>query len=338
VNRTAISGHAETTNPEPMTHTHRIEGTSLDVFPLCLGGNVFGWTANEVESHLVLDAYVAAGGNFIDTADQYVDWMDGNVGGESEAIIGSWLSSRRDRDQLVIATKVGQRAEHTGLSRRNIRASLEGSLRRLGTDYVDLYFAHRPDPSVPIEESLGTLDELVREGKARYLGISNIDAGRLSIELAYSHEFGLSKYVALQAHYNLVERSEFEGSLRAVCESAGLSCLPYFSLANGFLTGKYRPGAGDVDSPRAGDAAKYLDERGIAVLRALDEIGATHQTSPAAVALAWLGAQPTVAAPIASARTPEQLAEILPATGIQLSHNELAALDAAGRVSVSVNG
>jgi aryl-alcohol dehydrogenase-like predicted oxidoreductase len=293
-----------------MTRTRRIDGTSLDVFPLCL----------------------------IDTADQYADWVDGNVGGESEAIIGSWLSSRGKRDQVVIATKVGKRAEHAGLSSGNIRASLEGSLKRLRTDYVDLYYAHRPDQSISLEESLGTFDDLVREGKVRYLGISNVDAARLSAELAYSREFGLAEYVVLQTHYNLVERTEYEGTLRGVCESAGLSCLPYFSLANGFLTGKYRPGAGGVDSPRAGDALKYLDERGVAVLQALDEIGAAHEVSPAAVALAWLGAQPTVAAPIASARTCEQLADLLPAATVRLSQDELVVLDAAGRVSVSASG
>jgi aryl-alcohol dehydrogenase (NADP+) len=306
-----------------------IDATDLDVYPLCLGGNVFGWTADETQSFAVLDAYAAAGGNFIDTADSYSAFHPGNSGGESETIIGKWLAARGNRDQMVIATKVGSWQQQPGLSAANIRTAAEGSLARLGTDYIDLYYAHRDDENTPLEETLGAFDELVREGKVRHIAASNYTAERLAQALSVSDRAGLARYVALQQHYNLVER-EYEGELGALVARERLSSVPYFALAKGFLTGKYRPGGADVDSPRAAGAMAYLDDRGLAVLSALDDIAAAHGTTLAAVALAWLVAQPTVVAPIASARTTEQLAALLPMADLKLTSEELDRLSAAG--------
>jgi aryl-alcohol dehydrogenase-like predicted oxidoreductase len=296
----------------------RIGTTDLDVFPLCLGGNVFGWTADEQRSFSVLDAYAAAGGNFVDTADIY-------SGGDSETIIGNWLAARGNRDEMVIATKVGGAG---GLGAQNIQRIAEDSLRRLQTDRIDLYYAHFDDASTSLEETLGAFDALVREGKVRHVAASNYTAPRLAEALAVSERLGLTRYVALQPHYNLVEREEYEGELAELCAREGLACLPYFALAKGFLTGKYRPGT-DVESPRASRASVYLDEGGLEVLAALDEIAAAHQTTVAAVSLSWLLAQPTVAAPIASARTPAQLADWLPAAELRLSDEELQRLSSA---------
>ena len=305
-----------------------ISATDLDVFPLCLGGNVFGWTADETQSFAVLDAYAAAGGNFIDTADSYSAFHPGNSGGESETIIGKWLVASGNRDQMVIATKVGAWPQQPGLSAANIRTAAEGSLRRLGTDYIDLYYAHRDDQDTPLEETLGAFDELVREGKVRHIAASNYTAARLAQALAISDRAGLARYVALQQHYNLVER-EYEGELGKLVAREGLSSVPYFALAKGFLTGKYRPSGADVDSPRAAGARAYLDDRGSAVLAAMDSVAAAHTTTLAAVALAWLAAQPTVVAPIASARTTEQLADLLPMADLKLTNEELDRLSAA---------
>jgi aryl-alcohol dehydrogenase (NADP+) len=298
--------------------------TDLDVFPLCLGGNVFGWTADERESFAVLDAYAAAGGNFVDTADVY-------SGGDSETIIGSWLAARGNRDEVLIATKVGGAA---GLSAQSIERGAEESLRRLQTDRIDLYYAHFDEPETPLEETLGALDGLVREGKVRHVAASNYAAPRLAEAMAVSDDRGLTRYVALQTHYNLVERDEYEGELAALCAREGLACLSYYSLARGFLTGKYRPGA-EVDSPRAARASAYLDDSGLALLTVLDEIAAAHQTTVAAVSLAWLLAQPTVAAPIASARTPGQLADWLAAAELELSAHELQQLSLASDARVA---
>ncbi len=296
----------------------RLGATDLDVFPLCLGGNVFGWTADEQASFSVLDAYAAAGGNFVDTADVY-------SGGASERIIGRWLAARGNRDEMVIATKVGGDG---GLGAQNIQRIAGESLRRLQTDRIDLYYAHFDDPSTPLEETLGAFDALVREGKVRHVAASNYRAPRLAEALAVSERRGLTRYVALQPHYNLVERDAYEGELAELCGREGLACLPYFALAKGFLTGKYRPGA-EVESPRASRASAYLDDAGLAVLAALDEIAAAHRTTVAAVSLAWLLAQPTVAAPIASARTPAQLADWIPAAELRLSDEELQRLSSA---------
>jgi aryl-alcohol dehydrogenase-like predicted oxidoreductase len=307
----------------------KISSTDLDVFPLSLGGNVFGWTADEKASHAVLDAYAAAGGNFIDTADMYSEWAPGHSGGESEAIIGRWVKARGNRDQMVIATKVGKLSKLTGLSAKTIRAGAEASLRRLQTDRIDLYYAHADDPDTPLEDTLGAFDGLVREGKVRHIAASNYSASRLAEALAVSQREGFTRFVALQQHYNLVEREDYEGGLASVVEREGLSSIPYYGLAKGFLTGKYRPGSPAVDSPRAEGARAYLNTRGLRCLAALDEVAAAHETSVAAVALAWLAAQPTVAAPIASARSTEQLAGILPSVNLHLSKDELARLNAA---------
>ncbi len=299
----------------------RLPNTELDVFALCLGGNVFGWTADEQESFAVLDAYADAGGNFIDTADTYSHWVPGNVGGESETIIGNWAAARGNRDQLVIATKVGSQG---GLTAANICSRAEGSLQRLRTDRIDLYYAHYDDPATPLAETLAAFDELVRAGKVRYVAASNYSAPRLAEALETSRREGLARYVALQVEYNLVERG-YEQDLRPLCAREGLACLPYYALAHGFLSGKYRPGQ-TPSSARAKSASGYLDERGLRVLAALDEIASARSTTVAAVGLAWLLAQETVAAPIASARTPEQLAELLPAVDLRLDARELRAL------------
>ena len=298
------------------------------MYPLCLGGNVFGWTADAPTSEAVLDAYVAAGGNFIDTADYYPAWVPGNVGGESETIIGDWMRKRGNRESLVVATKVAMLDGVKGLSAKSIRTGCENSLRRLGVDTIDLYYAHQDDPTVPMEETLGAFDLLVREGKVRYLGASNFTTERLSQALDTSERAGLVSYSVLQNHYNLVHRGDYEGSLRDVVARHGMVSVPYFSLAKGFLTGKYRDGV-TVQSVRAQGASAYLDDRGRRVLAALDAVAARHGSTVAAVALAWLAAQPTVAAPIASARNVDQLRDIVDFPNITLGADDVAALSAA---------
>lgn len=300
--------------------------TDLDVFPLCLGGNVFGWTADRDQSFAVLDAYVAAGGNFVDTADVYPAWVPGNSGGESETIIGEWLAARGNRDSVVVATKGSRLAPNTGLSAKAVHGAAEASLRRLGVDHIDLYYAHYDDPDTPVEETVTAYDELVRAGKVRYVAVSNMSTERMSASLAFAEREGLHRYVAVQPHYNLVERGLFEGEPQELAERWQLATLPYYGLARGFLTGKYRSGGPTVDSPRAGGALKYADERGERVLAVLDRVAATHRTTVAAVALAWLVSRPTVVAPIASARNPEQLAQLLPMAGLTLEQDELTAL------------
>lgn len=306
---------------------------ALDVSRLCLGGNVFGWTADKETSFAILDAYVAAGGNIIDTADSYMWRAPGNSGGESETIIGEWLASRGNRDRVVIATKVGSWPARPGLSAGNIKAACEESLRRLRTDYIDLYWAHRDDPNTPQEETLAAFHQLVQEGKVRQIGASNFTADRLRSALEVSRRDGLTEYVAVQPLYNLLERAEYETNLAPLIAAEQLACLPYYGLAHGFLTGKYRPGGPEVTSARAERARAYLDERGLRVLAALDEIAAARRVPVAAVALAWLVAQPTVTAPIASARTPEQLADLLPVLHLDLTPDEVDRLSRAGDVS-----
>ncbi|MEV7205863.1 MULTISPECIES: aldo/keto reductase [unclassified Streptomyces] len=305
-----------------MTSLRKLGSSDLEVFPLALGGNVFGWTADQDTSFAVLDAYTAAGGNFVDTADSYSAWVDGNSGGESETVLGKWLASRGNRDDVVLATKVSQHPEYPGLSAANIKAAADASLRRLGTDRIDLYYTHFDKPEVPVEEIIGALDELVRAGKVRHIAASNISAERLAASLEFSEREGLARYVALQPHYNLVSRDTYEGELSGLAERAGLAAVPYYALAAGFLTGKYRPGTA-VDSPRAGGAAKHLEtERGRRVLAALDEIAEAHGVPVATVALAWLAGRPTVAAPIASARTVEQLPALLGVADLDLTADE----------------
>jgi aryl-alcohol dehydrogenase (NADP+) len=293
------------------------------VFGLCLGGNVFGWTADESQSFEVLDAYLAAGGNFIDSSDSYSAFAPGNHGGESETVLGNWFASRGNRADVVLATKVGRKPDRQGLSRDNIRTAVSESLERLQSDYIDLYYAHADDPETPLEETLRAFDELVEEGKVRHIAASNYSAPRLAQALEVSEREGLARYVALQPHYSLIERHHYEGELAALCVREELACVPYWALARGFLTGKYRPGV-DVDSPRAGQVARYVeDPRAMAVLEALDRMAETRGTTVAAVALAWVRAQPGVVAPIASARNPRQLAEILPGASLELSGDEL---------------
>ncbi|WP_405743063.1 aldo/keto reductase [Streptomyces sp. NBC_01525] len=311
-----------------MTTTRRPLG-SLSVSPLCLGGNVFGWTADEAESFAVLDAYVTGGGNFIDTADAYSAWVPGNKGGESETVIGDWLAARGNRDDVVIATKVGAHPDLKGLSADTIKKAVEGSLRRLRTDHIDLYYTHYDDESLEVGEFLTVLDDLVRAGKVREIAASNISARRLEEALTFSEREGLARYVAVQPQYNLVSRDTYEGELADVVARHGLGAVPYYALASGFLTGKYRPGT-DVDSARSGEAAAYLaTERGVRVLAALDAVAAAHGAEVATVALAWLAARPTVTAPIASARTTAQLPALLAVQGLRLSAEELTSLDEA---------
>ena len=299
--------------------------TELQVHPLCLGGNVFGWSANAEQSQEVLTAYETAGGNFIDTADMYSRWHTGNVGGESETIIGDWMRSRGNRSEMIIATKVAKLATRPGLSAENIAAAAEDSLRRLGTDYIDIYYAHHDDDEIPLEESLTAFNKLVTTGKVRYLAASNYTASRLAEALKVSRDLGMSEYLLLQPNYNAIVRDEYEGDLMATAVKEDISVLPYFSLATGFLTGKYQPGV-EVDSVRAGDMPDYMNDRGWAILNALTEIAKAENTTIAATALGWLRAQPGVVTPIASARTVEQLAEILPV--VELSAQQVASVNA----------
>jgi aryl-alcohol dehydrogenase-like predicted oxidoreductase len=295
----------------------------VDVFPLCLGGNVFVWTAGKERSLEILDAYAAAGGNFVDTSDSYMASAPGNSGGESETIIGEWTATRGNRDDIVIATKVGRHPERRGLSPANIKAAADDSLRRLRTDRIDLYFTHFDDPSVPVEDIMTALDELVTAGKVRHIGVSNIDLDRLEASLEFSERAGTARYVAVQPHYNLVSRDTYEGARRGIAERHGLAAVPYYGLASGFLTGKYRPGA-KVDSVRSGRAAEHLGtERGRSVLAALDIVAEEQGAADATVALAWLAAQPTVAAPIASARTLDQLPPLVEVARTTLTDDQL---------------
>jgi aryl-alcohol dehydrogenase-like predicted oxidoreductase len=306
----------------------KLGSTDLDVYGLCLGGNVFGWTADESASFAILDAYAGAGGNFVDTADVYGARANNGVGGLSEEVLGRWFAARGNRSSIVLATKVALKNSRLGLSAANILAAADESLERLGTDYIDLYYAHRDDPDVPLEETLGAFDSLVRSGKVRYIAASNYTAPRLAEALAVSEREGFAQYSALQNHYNLLERAEFEADTAPFLAKESIPSLPYFGLARGFLAGKYRPGV-EVESARAEGVAGYRNERGYAVLSVLDEIAAAHGVPVASVSLAWLAAQPTVAAPIASARTVDQLAELLPSVGLTLSAEEVVALSSA---------
>ncbi|QHF25334.1 aldo/keto reductase [Rathayibacter sp. VKM Ac-2804] len=304
--------------------------SGIEVFPLSLGGNVFGWTAGKQTSFDVLDGYVAAGGDFIDTADSYSAWVPGNHGGESETIIGEWLSRRSgSRDDVVIATKVSRHPEFTGLAPDNVRKAARASLQRLRTDRIDLYYAHFDDDAVPLEDIARVFSELVDEGLVRAIGVSNFSADRIAEWLRLAKEEGLHAPVAVQPHYNLVERG-IEADVLPLAREAGLAVVPYYALASGFLTGKYRDGS-TPDSPRASGAAQYLDARGRRVLAALDAAAAAHDAEVATVALAWLRLQDGVAAPIASARVMEQLPALVASATLELTADELAALDTASR-------
>lgn len=309
----------------------QLGGSGLRVAPWCFGGNVFGWTADQATSFSLLDAFVDHGFDFIDTADVYSRWVPGHEGGESETVIGHWLAERGGRDRVVLATKVGMDmgAGKDGLSRRHIVQSVEGSLRRLRTDVIDLYQSHRDDPKTPVDEVMEAQADLVRAGKVRAIGASNFSAERLKTALAVSRDRGVPRYESLQPEYNLYERAGFETQLRDVCVQNGIGVIPYFSLAAGFLTGKYRSTADFDKSPRGSGMAKYLNARGLRILAALDAVAEETSATPAAVALAWLMAQPAVTAPIASATTVDQLNVLAKAAELALSPAQLDALTVA---------
>ncbi len=290
--------------------TFTLAKTDLQISHLCLGGNVFGWSTDEAQGFEVLEAFVEHGGNFIDTADAYSAWVPGHVGGESETIIGNWMATKGNRASTVIATKVAKLATRPGLSRENIIAACEDSLRRLKTDYIDLYYAHEDDINTPLEETLAAFTELRDAGKIRYAAASNYTGARLREAAAISRANGLIEYSALQNHYNLLERKDYEHDSAPVLNELGISGIPFFGLARGFLTGKYRDGVA-IESVRAGGVTQYANEEGWALLAKLDQVAAAHNTTVSVIALAWLRQQANVAAPIASARTAQQVSEIM---------------------------
>ncbi len=302
-----------------------IPGTDLAVSDLCLGGNVFGWTADEPTSFALLDRFTDA---TVSTLAPFVDTAESYGRGASEEILGNWMAERGLRDRMVVATKASRLEKEHPLSAAEIRTAVEGSLRRLQTDRIDLYYAHYDDGSTPLEETLRAFDELVRAGKVRYVAASNYSPERLTEALETSQRLGLARYVALQPHYNLVERGAYEDGLRDVVAAHGLGVLPYYALAKGFLTGKYRPGE-QVDSPRAEGASAYVGERGDRVLTGLQQVADAHGVTVAAVALRWLADRPTVVSPIASGRSVEQLADLLPMQDLVLTEEETQALNAA---------
>lgn len=307
----------------------KVGNSDLTLFPLVLGGNTFGWTSDEATSRKVLDEYVEAGGNFIDTADVYSAWAPGNAGGESEIILGRWLAVRGNRDDVVIATKVSEHPQYKGLSHDNVLAAANESLLRLGVDAIDLYYAHFDDKNTPLEETAAAFDELVKAGKIRAIGLSNYTADRIEEWFRIARENGYALPVALEPHYNLVARGNYERSLAPVAARENLAVFPYFSLAAGFLTGKYRSAADAEGKARQGMVADYLNADGFALIDALDEVAKAHDTAIATVSLAWLRHQSEVAGPIASARTPEQLPALLDSVSLDLTADELAALDQA---------
>jgi len=301
----------------------KLSKTDLTIYPLCLGGNVFGYSADKDNSEAVLSFYAENGGNFIDTADMYSQWAPGHIGGESETIIGNWMKKRGNRSQMVVASKVAKLDIRPGLKAENVVAACDDSLRRLQTDYIDLYYAHQDDPDTPIEETLSTFDNLIQSGKVRYIAASNFSAARLQESLDISKKLGLASYVACQDQYNLMDR-EYERTLRDTVEKNGLSEIPFYGLARGFLSGKYRPGV-TVESVRAnGVANSYANERGWSMLERLDQIAKDRNTSVSAISLAWLRQQKTVSAPIASATKLEQIKELMPV--VQLNSAELESL------------
>lgn len=305
----------------------RIGRSDLDILPLSLGGNVFGWTADRDASFAILDEFHAGGGDFIDTADSYSSWAPGNSGGESETLIGEWLASRKP-ENMVVATKVSQHQDFPGLSAANVRAAAEASLQRLGVDTIDLYYAHFDDADTPLEETVAAFANLVSDGLVRYVAVSNYSADRIRAWIELARAAGNDLPVAIQPHYNLVHRNEVEESIIPLAEEFDLSLVPYYGLASGFLTGKYRSAdAADQSSPRAGGAAEYATPQGLRVIDTLEQVGAAHGASIAATALAWLRAQPTVAAPIASASRVEQVADLLTSARLELTADEIAALD-----------
>jgi aryl-alcohol dehydrogenase-like predicted oxidoreductase len=306
-----------------------IGSSDLHVFPLGLGGNTFGWTSDQETSFAVLDAYVAGGGNFIDTADSYSAWAPGNSGGESETIIGEWAKARGNRDSLIIATKVSSHPRFRGLSAKNVLAAADASLARLQTDHIDLYFAHHDDPDVTVAETAGAFHELQQAGKIRHVGLSNYSAPRLREWFAAAKAGGFAPPVALQPHYNLVERKRYESEFAPLVAEFGLGVLPYYALASGFLAGKYRSATDHADAARQKGATRYLTPTGLAVLAALDEISASRGVTQATVAIAWLRTRPGVVAPLASASRVDQLGALLAAATLDLTAGDIEALDTA---------
>jgi aryl-alcohol dehydrogenase-like predicted oxidoreductase len=307
----------------------RLGRSALETAPIAFGGNVFGWTVDEPVSFALLDAFVDAGFNLIDTADGYSAWVPGNQGGESETIIGKWLARSGKRDKVLIATKVAKLARRPGLGAANIAMAVEDSLRRLQVDTIDLYQSHQDDPATPIEETLGAYAKLIEQGKVRAIGASNFSAARLGESLAIAKKYDLPRYESLQPEYNLVSRAGYEAELEPLIRKEDVGVISYYGLASGFLTGKYRSEADLSKSPRGQGVRKYLDARGLGILAALDEVAQRHGATPAQVALAWLIARPGVTAPIASATSARQLQEILAAVRIQLAVEDIAQLDQA---------
>lgn len=309
-----------------------IGNTDLEIARINLGGNVFGWTLDEQKSFEILDAFVASGFNFIDTADTYAWWVNG-IGGQSETIIGNWLKSRGNRDKLVIATKVGSETKEHGadISKKHILRSVDESLQRLQTDYIDLYYTHFDDNVTPVEETLSTYDELIKAGKIRHIAASNVSRERLVQSFEVAEKNGLPKYVALQPLYNLVERTKYETEYLPIAEKYDLSVFPFYSLASGFLTGKYRTEADFGKSVRGGGMRGYLNEKGLTVLDALDGIAAKHNTKQATVALAWLLARPHIAAPVVSATNRAQLETLIAAPELKLDAEDMELLGDAGK-------
>ena len=305
--------------------------SGLQVSPLCFGGNVFGWTADEATSFKLLDGFTDAGLDFIDTADVYSRWVPGHMGGESETIIGKWLKQSGKRDKVIIATKLGMEmaADKKGLSRAYMMRAVEDSLRRLQTDYIDLYQSHSDDAQTPLEETMQAFAELIEQGKVRAIGASNYKADRLAESLAVSRRLGIPRYESLQPFYNLYDRDRYEAELEPLCLKEEIGVISYFSLAKGFLSGKYRSEADLSKSPRGQGVKAYLDERGFRILAALDELAKQHNATPAQVSLAWLIARPSITAPIASATTLEQLDDLIAATKLELDEAAIEKLNEA---------
>src|SRR3984957_18364916 len=318
-------------NRERKMEKRRLGQSSLEVSPITFGCNVFGWTVDEKTSFALLDAWLDAGFNFLDTADVYLRWHPGNSGGESEVIIGKWMKARGNRDKIVLATKLGIEIApgKKGLSRAYMQTAVADSLRRLQTDYIDLYQSHRDDPETPIEETLSSYADLIKQGKVREIGASNFSAERLAESLKISTDKGLPRYQSLQPHYNLVERTEFEGPLEDLCLAEKVGVIGYYSLASGFLTGKYKSRADTEGRARGSRVEKYLNDYGLGVLKALDEVAKRYDAKPGQIALAWLIARPSVTAPIASATNLEQLAELAEAAENELKASSIQKLDAA---------
>ncbi len=305
--------------------------TGLEIAPLVFGGNVFGWTVDQARSFQLLDAFVAAGFNSVDTADMYSKWVPGHTGGESETIIGEWMKSRGNRSKLIVATKVGMDMGNgnKGLSTDHILRSVENSLRRLQTDYIDLYQSHTDDQETPMEETLGAYGELLKQGKIRAIGASNHKGPRLAASLEISKKSGLPSYQTLQPNYSLVERTEYETNLEPICEKEGLGVINFFPLAAGFLTGKYRSESDVAGKARARNVSQYLNERGFKVLAALDHVAKKYNATPAAISLAWLLARPSITAPIVSATSLSQLKDLVVSVDLALDKESIELLNQA---------